>query len=169
MSEPVNLRSPSHTSPVRLPASPPSPVRHTQTADARAFAIEAARLLDDEKCEDVVIIDVRGLSQVTDYLVIGSGTSERQMRSVLLHVEEQGRAMGFPAFRSHADARSTWLLADCVDVVVHLFEVNARAYYDLEMLWGDGTRVEWARPSASMPPGRRRSAPVADDARHLSE
>lgn len=102
------------------------------------------------------MIDVRGLSQVTDYLVIGSGTSERQMRSVLLHVEQEGAAAGFPAFRSHADPRSGWLLADCVDVVVHLFEANSRAYYDLEMLWGDGKRVEWAR-TGTVAPGRRRS------------
>jgi ribosomal silencing factor RsfS len=84
------------------------------------------------------------------------------MRSVLLHVEEEGKASGFPAFRSHADARSTWLLADCVDVVVHLFEGNARAYYDLEMLWGDGPRVEWARPAGTAAPGRKRPAKPPD-------
>lgn len=157
MSEPANLRS-NLTPSVPIAVQPGS-----APTDAKAFAIEAARLLADEKCEDVVVIDVRGMSQVTDYLVIGSGTSERQMRSVLVHVEDQGQAMGFPAFRSQSDARSSWLLADCVDVVVHLFEANARAYYDLEMLWGDGPRVEWARPAGSTPPGRRRPTRAAEN------
>ncbi len=111
----------------------------------RAFAIEAARMLDDDKCTDIVVLDVSGLSHITDYLVIGTGTSERQMRSVILHVQELGEEQGFRAFRSSADDRATWLLADFVDVVVHVFEPNTRAHYDLEMLWGDAGRVEWAR------------------------
>src|SRR5690606_37641951 len=79
---------------------------------AREFAIAAARLLADDKCEGVIVLDVRELSQVTDYIVIGSGTSERQMRSVLKHVEELGEESGFPVFRSSDDERATWLLAD---------------------------------------------------------
>jgi ribosome-associated protein len=163
MSEPVNLRSASDSG-ARMSVPAATHPATKAPADARAFAIEAARTLDDEKCTDVTVIDVRGLSQVTDYLVIGNGTSERQMRSVLLHVEEQGAALGFPAFRSHSDPRSNWLLADCVDVVIHLFEPNARAYYDLEMLWGDGARVEWARPAGAAPPGKRRSARASEHA-----
>lgn len=111
------------------------------------FVIEAARLLSDDKCEDVVVLDVGKLSQVTDYVIIGSGTSDRQMRSVLKHVEELGDQLGFKAFRVSADERAVWLLADFVHVVVHLFEPNTRAHYDLEMLWGDADRVEWERPA----------------------
>lgn len=111
------------------------------------FVIEAARLLSDDKCEDVVVLDVRKLSQVTDFVIIGSGTSDRQMRSVLKHVEELGDQIGYKAFRVSADERAVWLLADFVHVVVHLFEPNTRAHYDLEMLWGDAPRLEWERPS----------------------
>ncbi len=118
-----------------------------QDADrARAFAIEAARLVRDDKCEDVVVLDVRKRSSMTDFLVIGSGTSDRQMRSVLQHVEELGGKTGNPAVRVSVDERSTWILADFVDVMVHLFEPNTRAHYDLEMLWGDCERVSWERP-----------------------
>lgn len=124
---------------------------------SREFAIESARLLSDEKCESIVVLDVRGLSQVMDYVVIGTGTSDRQMRAVLHHVEDLGAANGFPPYRSHSDTRSAWLLADCVDVVVHLFEPNTRAYYDLEMLWGDAKPVDWSRPPTAVPPGRRRA------------
>lgn len=117
----------------------------SQPTEARAFAIEAARALDDDKCTDVTLLDVRGLSQVTDYIVIGSGTSDRQMRSVLKNVVELGGRMGHPAMRSSGDERATWVLADFVHVVVHLFEPNTRAYYDLETLWGDAPTIEWAR------------------------
>jgi ribosome-associated protein len=123
----------------------------TAPEQSRAFAVEAARLLADDRCEEVVVLDVRELSQVTDFIVIGSGTSERQMGAVLQHVQDLGAEMGFGAFRSSADDRSSWLLADFVDVVVHVFEPNTRAHYDLEMLWGDATRVPWERPAGERP------------------
>lgn len=139
----------------------PRPLAETEPPEAAvAFAVEVARLLSDEKCEDVVVLDVRGMSQITDFIVIGSGTSERQMRSVLQHVEELGRERGFPAFRTNTDERSTWLLADFVDLVVHLFEPNTRAHYDLEMLWGDAPRVAWERPGH---PGRNRAGIRGDE------
>lgn len=123
------------------PPTPPAPPSDPQ----RALAIECARLVRDDKCEEVQLLDVRGLSQVTDYIIIASGTSERQMRSVLQHVDEIGSKHGYSSYRSHSDDRSTWLLLDFVDVVVHLFEPNTRAHYDLETLWGDAPRVEWER------------------------
>jgi ribosome-associated protein len=112
-------------------------------ADAREFACEVARMIRDDKCENVLVLDVQNLSQVTDFIVIGSGTSDRQMKSVLDHVEGLAKDVGYPAFRSTADDGATWLLADFVDVVVHLFEPNTRAHYDLEMLWGDAKRLDW--------------------------
>jgi ribosome-associated protein len=127
------------------PAPPPPRIRKS-SAEARAFAIDAARLFADDKCDDIVVLDVSGLSQVTDFIVIGSGTSERQMRSALKDVEDMGSKRGFGVFRSSTDDRASWLLADFVDVVAHVFEPNVRAHYDLEMLWGDAPRLEWERP-----------------------
>ena len=130
----------------RQPRSRPvQPAPSSPGEAAQGFARQAAQLLDDDKCEDVVLLDVRTLSQVTDFIVIGSGTSERQMRSVLSHVEDLGAELKFRVFRASGDERSTWLLADFVDVVVHIFEPNTRAHYDLEMLWGDAPRMEWRR------------------------
>lgn len=113
---------------------------------SKAFAVNAARLMRDDKCDDVVVIDVRGLSPVTDYIVIGTGTSDRQIRSVLDHVVGFGSESGWEAFRVSGDDAATWLVADFVHVVAHVFEVNARAHYDLEMLWGEGKPVAWERP-----------------------
>lgn len=112
---------------------------------AQEFAIEAARLLHDDKCTEVVLLDVRGRSQVTDFIVIGTGTSDRQMHSVLMHAKDMGEKLGFPAWRVDTDERGMWLLLDAAGVVIHLFEPNTRAHYDLETLWGDAPRLEWER------------------------
>lgn len=113
---------------------------------AEEFAIEAARCMDDDKCTDVVVLDVRGKNPMTDFLVVGSGTSDRQMRAVLHHIQDLGESLGYQAVRSTSDDRATWLLADFMNVIVHLFEPNTRAHYDLEMMWGDTAHVDWARP-----------------------
>jgi ribosome-associated protein len=112
---------------------------------ARSLAIDLARAITDDKCEDVMVLDVRGASPVTDFIVIGSGTSDRQMKTAMTTASSLGVERGFPSIRSSADDRATWLLADFVDVVLHLFEPNTRAYYDLETLWPDARRVPWER------------------------
>lgn len=113
---------------------------------ARAFAIEAARALHDDKCSDVLVLDLRGMSQITDFLVIGSGTSDRQMKSAGEGIAELGEAQGFPpAHHNLREYRADWRVLDLVDVIVHIFEPNTRAFYDLEMMWGDAPKVEWLR------------------------
>lgn len=112
-------------------------------AKTRAFALAVAELLKADKCEHIVVLDVRGRSQITDYVVVGSGTSDRQMNSAITEAAELGESLGYSAMRTNKDDRSTWLLVDFVDVVAHLFEPNTRAYYDIEMLWGDAPRVDW--------------------------
>ncbi len=128
------------------PASP-KPDR-PQVIKARSFAIDAARMLDDDQCEDVIVLDVRGLSHLSDFIVIGSGTSDRQMRSAAADVADLGRQQGHSAVRQSVDDRTTWHVVDFVDVVVHVFEPNTRAYYDIEMLWGDAARLDWKRTAA---------------------
>lgn len=115
----------------------------TDDRDARALAVDVARTLHDSRCEDVVVIDVRELSQVTDYLVVATGTSDRQMRSAADDAEEIAEETGHKAFGRSVDAASTWIILDFVDVVTHIFEPNTRAYYDLETLWGEGPQVDW--------------------------
>ncbi|MDX2018305.1 MAG: ribosome silencing factor [Planctomycetota bacterium] len=138
-------------SPAQAPAPIAPPVRGKAPArptglSGEEFAVEAARMMHDDKCTDVVVLDVRGRSPMADFIVIGSGTSDRQMKSVLMHLEELGTKLKFPTRRVNQDERATWLLADFFDVVAHLFEPNTRAHYDLEMLWGDAPRLSWERP-----------------------
>jgi len=113
--------------------------------DPRTFAIESARLLADSHCEDIVIFDVSAMSPVTQFILIASGTSDRQIKSLAGHVSELGRETGFPRFGSERDELSTWLALDYVEVMVHLFEPATRAHYDLELMWGDAPRVSWHR------------------------
>jgi len=120
-------------------------VNQTDPEVVLALAVDAARSLSDDKCEEVVVLDVRQLSQVYDYMVIGSGTSDRQMRSALDNVREAGEKAGHGVFRASVDERTTWCVLDMVDIVVHVFEPNTRAHYDLEMLWGEAERIEWER------------------------
>ncbi len=112
----------------------------------RDFAIEAARLLADRHCEDVLLLDVTGLSQVCDFVLIGSGTSDRQMKSVAKELENFGKDHDNPVFRTNRDTGLTWVVIDFVDLVAHLFEPDQRAYYDLEGLWSDAESVDWKRP-----------------------
>lgn len=122
-----------------------SPTSTSNPTDLRDFAIEAARLLKDLRCEDVVLLDVRGLSQVCDYVLIASGTSEKQMRSVADDLKDLGNEHRHPVFRSNRDTASTWIVVDFVDVVAHLFEPEVRGYYAIEELWSDAEPVSWER------------------------
>ena len=119
----------------------------TNRPDSAAFAVEAGRLLQDRHCEDVVLLDVTGLSQVCDYVLIATGTSDRQMKSVAVEVKNLGEEMQLPAFRKNIDSGATWIVVDFVTVVLHMFEPQRRAYYDLEDLWSDAKLVQL--PSSS--------------------
>ena len=112
--------------------------------DAKQFAIQAARTAHDHRAEDVTILDLRGLSPVAEFFVVCSGTSDRQMRAVFDAIVEAGKEVGCRLFGSAGYDSATWQLLDFVNVVVHIFAPEYREYYDLELLWGDAPRVEWA-------------------------
>ena len=111
--------------------------------DALDFAVAVARIAAANKTQDVAVLDLRGLSGLTDFFVIGTGTSDRQMHAVLDHIAAHAKAVDRRPFNI-ADTRSaSWVLADYVDVVIHLFDAEHRDYYDLDGLWGDAPRVAW--------------------------
>jgi ribosome-associated protein len=110
---------------------------------ARAFAIEAARLAANTRCHQVVVLDVRGLSPVTDFFVIATGTSSRQISTVCDDIEDLGEPRNFIPMSRAGYGGDTWVLLDFVDVIVHLFNDESRQFYDLDNLWGDAKRVDW--------------------------
>lgn len=127
--------------------SDPAAQKALQHEQARAFAIAAARSLTDNQCTNTVVLDLRGQSPVADLLVIATGTSDRQMKSAADDVGELAGQTGHSLVRQAADTRHTWIVCDFGDVVIHIFEPQTRDYYDLELLWGDAEKVQWARPS----------------------
>jgi ribosome-associated protein len=123
--------------------NPQPPANGSPPDDALEFAMAVARIAAADQTEDVTVLDLRGLSGLTDFFVIGTGRSDRQMHAVLDHIAEHARAVSRRPF-SVADTRAaSWVLADYVDVVIHLFDAGHREYYDLDSLWGDAPRVEW--------------------------
>lgn len=145
------------------PTEQPRPSPGKDHEAARVFALEAARSLADDKCTDVLVLDLRGKSQVTDFFVIGSGSSERQMRSSAFDVAKMAKERGFHLYRTNMDEPAqSWIVLDFVDLVVHVFDPATRAYYDLEMLWGDSDRIDWSRPNNDAAPARRNGATTRD-------
>lgn len=117
--------------------------RRKPNKKAKEFALAAAKVAEGRHCRDIVVLDLRGLSPATDYFVIATGTSERQMRTVADEVSEAGREQGFRRFGRAGYEQARWILLDFVDVVVHLFDQEYRGYYDLDLLWGDAERIQY--------------------------
>jgi ribosome-associated protein len=122
----------------RRPATP-----EEEAVGSREAAVAAARAAADKQAEDIAILDVHDLIVITDFFVICSGSSDRQVKSVVEEVEEALRALGLRPVRREGEQESRWVLLDYVDVVVHVFADEERAYYDLERLWADAPRVDW--------------------------
>jgi ribosome-associated protein len=114
-----------------------------QRAGSREIALVAARAAADKQAVDVTILDVSGLIVITDYFVICSGTSDRQVKTLVEEVEKAVRALGERPVRREGEGDARWVLLDYVDVVVHVFAQEEREYYDLERLWSDAPRLAW--------------------------
>ncbi len=94
-------------------------------------------------------MDLRGLSHVMDYVVICTGTSDRQMRAVADRSVEYGRQIGQRPFGFCGYDSASWIVVDFIDVVVHVFAKPYRLYYDLELLWGHAPQLEWTRSESA--------------------
>jgi ribosome-associated protein len=114
-----------------------------------ALAQRIAALCHDYKATDVVILGLEGVTDMTDFFVIASGSSDTHVRSTAEHVMEEMKKEGNPVHHAEGVALGRWVLLDFVDVVVHLFHPATRTYYQLERLWGDAKLVPVASPGAS--------------------
>jgi ribosome-associated protein len=101
-------------------------------------AVEAAR---DKKAADIVVLDLRGLASFTDYFLICSGGSSRQLVTIADEIDEKLRGTRRKPTHIEGYPRGEWILMDYVDFVVHIFVPTSRAYYDLERLWGDAKKL----------------------------
>ena len=121
---------------------------------SRAIALAATEAARDKQATDVVVLDVAELLSITDYFVICSASSDRQIKTVIQAVEDRVRRdLELRPVRREGEADAGWWLLDYVDVVVHVFGDEERAYYDLERLWSDAPRPGWAAESAARSAG----------------
>ncbi len=124
-------------------------VRIGDTGTGLDWAIAAARAADDKLATDTVIIDVGDVLGITDYFVIASGSNNRQVKAIVDEVERQIADLGGPRpLRVEGIDTMQWVLADYGSFVVHVFDTETRAYYDLERLWRDRPVIEWRSASA---------------------
>jgi len=105
-------------------------------------ALRIAEAADKRRAEDVVVLDMRGLTTICDYFVICSGRSRPHVDAIAEEVEEQMSALGIEPRHVEGIPDSSWVILDYLDVVLHVFEPDARRFYNLEGLWGDAARVE---------------------------
>ncbi len=111
--------------------------------DSRKLALLCRELADNKKAEDIVILDVRELSSVTDYFVITSGTSEPHLRAIVDEITD--KLLEEQRLRPKAidgTFQTAWVVLDYFDVIVHVMRQDTREHYDLEGLWGDAKRVK---------------------------
>ena len=124
------------TEPAEVPTSRtlPATVRH---------AVDAAL---DKKALDVVVLDLRASHAFTDFFVLCSGRTTRQVRAIIDEIEERLRTAGLRASHIEGYEYAEWVLVDCFDCVIHAFTHETRCFYDLERLWGNAKRREFKSP-----------------------
>ena len=93
--------------------------------------------LDDDKAEEVVVIELAGKSTIADFMVVATGRSSRQVGAMADHIREKLKAAGVKGISIEGAARADWVLIDGGDIIVHLFRPEVRAFYRLEKMWGE--------------------------------
>ena len=117
----------------------------SSTSTALASAQRAAQVAIDNKGQDVVLLDLRGVTDMTDFFLIASGTSDTHVRALGEHIIAELKKEGFPVHHVEGLEKGRWVLLDFVDFVVHVFHPTLRSFYQLERLWADAQEVPLER------------------------
>lgn len=102
-----------------------------------------ARIADDYRGQDTVLLDMTRITPIVDYFVLTTGTSRRQMRAIAEDVDRVMKAEGSQRIGLEGYESETWILQDYGDTVLHIFSPEARSLYELERLWADALRIDW--------------------------
>jgi ribosome-associated protein len=108
-------------------------------------ALKIARIADEKKAEDILILDVRKISNFTDYFVLASGQTMQHLKGMCNEIEHKMKEAGVTLFGIDGTDASSWRVLDYGDVIFHCFTGESRRYFDLEHLWGDAKTVEWQK------------------------
>lgn len=106
-------------------------------AASRILAVDIADIIAETPASDTRVIDIHELSTIADVFVICSGENERQLRAISRTLTDEMSESGRPPRRVEGDAMSGWILMDFGDVIVHVFDADLRAFYDLEERWSE--------------------------------
>ena len=118
------------------------PATSSTASNSLALAQRAAQIAIDNKAQDVVLLDLRGVTDMTDFFLIASGTSDTHVRAIGQHLIEDMKAKeSSPAHHVEGLEKGRWVLLDYVDFVVHVFHPTLRNFYQLERLWADAEQV----------------------------
>ena len=98
------------------------------------------KTLDDNKAEDVVVMDLKGKTSIASYMVIASGTSQRHVASLAEKVQENLKKAGYKSTVEGAE-KADWVLIDAFDVIVHLFKPEVRDFYSIEKMWSSVAEI----------------------------
>lgn len=127
---------------------------------SKQLATAVARLADEKQAEKIVILDVAQAIQVADYFVVAQGQNGRHLKAIAENVASSLKKDGFHRMGGSSLGDESWVLLDFGPVVLHVLSPKARAYYDLENLWGDCRRVAWRRARPKAAPAGDASAPA---------
>lgn len=112
------------------------------TLESKEIAQLFAQIADNKKAEDIVILDLRRLTFFTEFFVICSGINPRQLQAIVDEIGKEAKERGLSKLAIEGYREARWILLDYGDVIMHLFNKEARHFYDLELLWGDAPRVK---------------------------
>jgi ribosome-associated protein len=119
--------------------------------DSKKLALLCRELADNRKAENIVVLDVRKISSVTDYFVIASGTSEPHLRAIMDEISDTLREEhDITPSGKDGKINTSWVVLDYFDVMVHVMRTDARERYDLEGLWNDAARVKPPKPRTAV-------------------
>jgi ribosome-associated protein len=110
--------------------------------DSKTKSLFCLKAAIEKKALDPVLLEMRGISSVTDYFLIFTGKSDRQVQAIARSIEETLEKKGIRPLGQEGTAHGKWILMDYNDVVVHIFLEPIRKFYDLEGIWGDAPRIE---------------------------
>lgn len=130
----------------------PSEKQLARRSKSRLDACFAAKNCEEFRGKDTIVLDLTGVTPVMDYFVITTATNPRQMAAIANEVRVQLKGRGNPPPNAEGEKQSNWLLQDWGDIVVHIMLPEARELYDLEHLWADAVRVDWAAVNAGAVP-----------------
>ena len=110
--------------------------------DGKTFVYQIAKAADDKHAENIVVLDMKGVSLIADYFLICHGNSEKQVQAIADEVKKIAQDRGVFVKRMEGYQEARWILLDLEHVIVHVFHKQDREYYNLEKLWGDVPRID---------------------------